>query len=204
MVRLPLVLTFIAGFTDAATFIAADKLFSAHVTGNFIVLAYDLLQGADRSAYIKLLTFPVFVAAAMLAAAFDRGKRPMRLLRLEGALLLLAAGVSWLFHWTFPAAMVIVAAMAVENAFNRLYPGLTWSVTTVMTGNTTTGALSFIQGFFAWLVWGFVHIMSLAGFTNKGIIFFSWAINYFTKNSDNRLIVRYFDTETRMTDPESR
>ena len=150
MVRLTLVLTFIAGFTDAATFIAADKLFSAHVTGNFIVLAYDLLQGADRSAYIKLLTFPVFVAAAMLAAAFDRGKRPMRLLRLEGALLLLAAGVSWLFHWTFPAAMVIVAAMAVENAFNRLYPGLTWSVTTVMTGNTTTGALSFIQGFFAW------------------------------------------------------
>jgi NADH dehydrogenase len=61
-----------------------------------------------------------------------------------------------------------------------------------------------LQGFFAWLIWGFVHIMSLAGFTNKGIIFFSWAINYFTKNSDNRLIVRYFDTETRMTDPESR
>ncbi len=60
------------------------------------------------------------------------------------------------------------------------------------------------HGFFAWLIWGFVHIMSLAGFTNKGIIFFSWAINYFRKNSDNRLIVRYFDTETRMTDPESR
>jgi NADH dehydrogenase len=48
------------------------------------------------------------------------------------------------------------------------------------------------QGFFAWLLWGFVHIMSLAGFSNKGIIFFSWAINYFTKNSDNRLVVRYF------------
>jgi NADH dehydrogenase len=61
-----------------------------------------------------------------------------------------------------------------------------------------------LQGFFAWLIWGFVHIMSLAGFTNKGIIFFSWAINYFTKNSDNRLIVRHFDTETRMTDPETR
>ncbi|WP_419788572.1 NAD(P)/FAD-dependent oxidoreductase [Mucilaginibacter sp. SP1R1] len=60
------------------------------------------------------------------------------------------------------------------------------------------------QGFFAWVLWGVVHIMSLAGFTNKGIIFFSWAISYFTKNSDNRLIVRYFDTKTRMTDPESR
>ncbi|WP_439698080.1 NAD(P)/FAD-dependent oxidoreductase [Mucilaginibacter sp. AW1-7] len=65
------------------------------------------------------------------------------------------------------------------------------------------GKLHF-QGFFAWLLWGFVHLMSLAGFTNKGIIFFSWAINYFNKNSDNRLIVRYFDTETRMTDPESK
>jgi NADH dehydrogenase len=65
------------------------------------------------------------------------------------------------------------------------------------------GKLHF-QGFFAWLLWGVVHLMSLAGFTNKGIIFFSWAINYFNKNSDNRLIVRYFDTETRMTDPESK
>jgi NADH dehydrogenase len=59
-----------------------------------------------------------------------------------------------------------------------------------------------MQGFWAWVLWGVVHIMSLAGFTNKGTIFFSWAISYFTKNSDNRLIIRYFDIETRMTDPE--
>ncbi|SDD33334.1 NADH dehydrogenase [Mucilaginibacter pineti] len=65
------------------------------------------------------------------------------------------------------------------------------------------GKLHF-QGFFAWLLWGFVHLMSLAGFTNKGIIFFSWAINYFTKNSDNRLIVRYFDLETRKSSSESK
>jgi len=64
------------------------------------------------------------------------------------------------------------------------------------------GKLRF-QGFFAWLLWGFVHIMSLAGFSNKGIIFFSWFINYFNKNSDNRLIVREFNTETRKTDIES-
>ena len=49
-----------------------------------------------------------------------------------------------------------------------------------------------LQGFIAWLLWGAVHIMSLAGFANKGIIFFSWVINYFTKNSDNRLVVRYY------------
>jgi NADH:ubiquinone reductase (H+-translocating) len=61
-----------------------------------------------------------------------------------------------------------------------------------------------LQGFIAWLLWGFVHIMSLAGFANKGIIFFSWFINYFTKNSDNRLVVRSFNTETRRTNEASK
>ncbi|SHM00884.1 NAD(P)/FAD-dependent oxidoreductase [Mucilaginibacter sp. OK098] len=65
------------------------------------------------------------------------------------------------------------------------------------------GRLRF-QGFFAWLLWGFVHIMSLAGFSNKGIIFFSWFINYFNKNSDNRLIVRSFNTETRKINEASK
>ena len=54
-----------------------------------------------------------------------------------------------------------------------------------------------MSGFFAWLLWGFVHIMSLAGFSNKSIVFLNWAINYFTKNSDNRLIVRGYNVETR-------
>ena len=146
---LSLFLTFIAGFTDATTFVAADKLFSAHVTGNFIVFAYDLIQGADRSAYIKLLTFPVFVLAVMAAGWYDREDRPVRLLRLEGLLLLVAAGLSLVDGLRFPAAMIVVAAMAVENAFNRLHPTLTWSVTTVMTGNVTTGAVSFVHGFIA-------------------------------------------------------
>jgi NADH dehydrogenase len=50
-----------------------------------------------------------------------------------------------------------------------------------------------LHGFLAWIIWGAVHIMSLAGFSNKGIIFFNWAINYFTKNSDNRLIIRAYN-----------
>jgi len=65
------------------------------------------------------------------------------------------------------------------------------------------GKLRF-QGFFAWLLWGVVHLMSLAGFSNKGIIFFSWFINYFTKNTDNRLIVRSFNTETRRSNEASK
>jgi NADH dehydrogenase len=60
------------------------------------------------------------------------------------------------------------------------------------------------QGFFAWLLWMFVHLMSLAGFSNKAIVFFNWAIGYFTRNSDNRLIVHHFNTKTMMTDPVAR
>jgi NADH dehydrogenase len=60
------------------------------------------------------------------------------------------------------------------------------------------------QGFFAWLIWLFVHVMSLAGFSNKLIVFINWVINYFTKNTDNRLIIRYFDTGTMMTEPRAK
>lgn len=58
------------------------------------------------------------------------------------------------------------------------------------------------HGFIAWLLWGFVHIMSLAGFNNKISVFVNWAIKYFTKNSDNRLILRNFNIETRKVEPE--
>jgi len=60
------------------------------------------------------------------------------------------------------------------------------------------------QGFFAWVIWSLVHIMSLVGFANKGVVLLRWAINYFTKNSDNRLIVRYFNTETRVPEVHSK
>jgi NADH dehydrogenase len=63
------------------------------------------------------------------------------------------------------------------------------------------GKLHF-QGFFAWLLWGFVHILSLAGFSNKTSVILTWIINYFTKNSDNRLIIRSFNRGTRTVEPE--
>ena len=63
------------------------------------------------------------------------------------------------------------------------------------------GKLHF-QGFFAWLLWSLVHIMSLAGFSNKISVFLTWAINYFIKNSDNRLIIRSYNRQTGMVEPE--
>ena len=54
-----------------------------------------------------------------------------------------------------------------------------------------------LHGFIGWVVWGLVHLMTLAGFANKGIIFLSWALNYISKNSNNRLIIRPFNMDTR-------
>ncbi|PIY09346.1 MAG: FAD-dependent oxidoreductase [Flexibacter sp. CG_4_10_14_3_um_filter_32_15] len=45
------------------------------------------------------------------------------------------------------------------------------------------------QGFFAWFVWLFVHLMFIIGFKNRFIILTSWVWNYFTYDHSNRLII---------------
>ncbi len=49
------------------------------------------------------------------------------------------------------------------------------------------GFLSF-YGFFAWLIWIFIHIRYLIEFDNKVIVLFQWAWNYITRNRGARLI----------------
>jgi NADH dehydrogenase len=46
------------------------------------------------------------------------------------------------------------------------------------------------QGVFAWLVWMFVHLMSIIGVKNKLVIFWNWAWKYFTYDQSTRLILR--------------
>lgn len=49
-------------------------------------------------------------------------------------------------------------------------------------------AFSF-QGFFAWLVWMFLHLMLILSVKNKLIIFINWAISYITDDTTLRLIL---------------
>ncbi|WP_183562625.1 NAD(P)/FAD-dependent oxidoreductase [Mucilaginibacter sp. SP1R1] len=51
------------------------------------------------------------------------------------------------------------------------------------------------QGFFAWLVWMFVHLISLLGGRNKVIVFINWVSSYVTYNGGTRLIIRKFERE---------
>ncbi|MEZ4873887.1 MAG: NAD(P)/FAD-dependent oxidoreductase [Flavobacteriaceae bacterium] len=48
------------------------------------------------------------------------------------------------------------------------------------------------HGTFAWMVWMFVHIMSLVGFRNKFVAFLGWMTSYFTYDKPLGLIIRPF------------
>ncbi|MCF6167183.1 NAD(P)/FAD-dependent oxidoreductase [Lutibacter sp.] len=53
------------------------------------------------------------------------------------------------------------------------------------------GKLKF-TGYFAWLLWSFVHLMSISGFKNKLLVGLNWTISYFSYDKSNRLIIRKF------------
>ncbi|HKH63674.1 MAG TPA: FAD-dependent oxidoreductase, partial [Flavitalea sp.] len=48
----------------------------------------------------------------------------------------------------------------------------------------------FFKGFFAWLVWLFIHIIPLVGFRNKIKLAFSWLWSFITNDPTLRLIIR--------------
>jgi len=50
-----------------------------------------------------------------------------------------------------------------------------------------------LKGFFAWMTWMFVHLVSIFGFRNKLVTFVNWSIKFLTKNSGIRLIVNRYN-----------
>lgn len=147
-----LLLTMIAGYCDTVTFVSADAVFSAHVTGNFIVFAYQFVKGSDIHAWIKLLTFPVFILA-VIAGGRIAGKvlNHYTILFWEGFLLLLAGILVAAFSYNgmftetmmYTVTMMAVFAMGLQNAFGKLYAKETHGPTTMMTGNVTQASLDF-------------------------------------------------------------
>jgi len=47
-------------------------------------------------------------------------------------------------------------------------------------------------GLFAWMVWMFVHLMSIVGFRNRLVILSNWVWSYLTYDRGTRLIIRTF------------
>jgi uncharacterized membrane protein YoaK (UPF0700 family) len=152
------ILAFLSGFVDAAVFVHMGGLFVAHVTGNFVLLGATLAGmgagtghgGHGGSAALQLISFPIFFAAVMLAAAIaGRFAEPRRTLALLwiATLLTLGTGLTALAGpGTDPVlAMILVVAMGILNAAQRLDGGL-GAPFTVMTGNVTGVAIAAAQG----------------------------------------------------------
>lgn len=145
-----LLLSFVAGFVDTAGFIGLSGIFTAHVTGNF-VLAGASLARAEAGVWVRLSMFPVFVLAVVAGAALahrakrsGRGLRVLLLAEAGGLALLLAGGIAWQDRLASgilaPEVGILgalgVLAMGIQNALMRAEASAL-PATTVMTGNFT-------------------------------------------------------------------
>jgi uncharacterized membrane protein YoaK (UPF0700 family) len=146
---LPILLSVNAGFVDTAGFLALQGLFTAHVTGNFVTFGAALVNGTS-GAFAKLLALPVFCAVVLVTRIFSFSLPPMGLpifrTMLTIKLLLLILGAALAVHFgpftegdawqAVVTGMVLVSAMAIQNAAHRIHLG-TAPPTTLMTGTTT-------------------------------------------------------------------
>ncbi len=155
--RLPTLLSVIAGMVDLTGFLNLGNLFTAHITGNLVVVAALVVRGG-RINPAQILAIPVFILAVaaiwlLARASSRRGPSLARLLLLIQFLLL--AGVLIFSAITKPStnphglmagitAMIAVSAMACQFALLRLALPVAPS-TAVMTGNLTNTVLSLVD-----------------------------------------------------------
>jgi uncharacterized membrane protein YoaK (UPF0700 family) len=153
---LPPVLSIIAGMVDVIGFLSLG-LFTAHVTGNLVVIAAQVVRGGPPH-LAQILAVPVFMIAVaatwMIAKASDR-RGPALLRPLLLVQFLLLAGVLILSVVGDPVsnphglisgvtAMIAVAAMACQFSLLRLAVSGAPS-TAVMTGNLTNTVLALLD-----------------------------------------------------------
>ena len=158
--RIAFTLSFISGFVDTAGFIALGGVFTAHVTGNFVLAGASLVRSNTEGVFAKLAMFPIFVAAVGLSywlACFMEKKNKNALfvlMILEAVFLLAFAAVGFYFQpesslkmtetQVSIAGALGVSAMAIQNAFMKLHLSK-MTMTTVMTGNVTQFSIDLVK-----------------------------------------------------------
>jgi uncharacterized membrane protein YoaK (UPF0700 family) len=158
----PSLLSFVAGFIDACTFLALFGLFVAQATGSFVVAGAQIATH-DAAVLVKVLAIPTFFFAAVVCTivvvcAGKRGQPALpATLGLEAALLVgfLVAGIAG-FPFADPnapsalvASLFGLSAMGVQSALVRLLMRGAAS-TNVMTTNTTQLAIDVTEWVVAW------------------------------------------------------
>jgi len=152
------ILAMIAGYVDTVGFIALFGLFTAHVTGNFVLLGAEV-AGVGQGALLKLLAFPSFIVGIALGSVIfkftERHQSPNAasvLYLLQAALLVsfLVTGMLITPAMGSDASMVLLCGvlgtmgMGVQNARGKLLQ-VSGLPNTVMTGNVTQIVLDVIE-----------------------------------------------------------
>lgn len=146
---LPTLLSLNGGYVDTAGFLALQGLFTAHVTGNFVTFGASMALGTS-GALSKLLALPVFciivILVRLLGDGLSKSGAPVLKILLVLKLVLLAiAALFAIMLGPFPTGdgwpailtgMILVSAMAIQNAVHRVHLGSA-PPTTLMTGTTT-------------------------------------------------------------------
>jgi uncharacterized membrane protein YoaK (UPF0700 family) len=153
---LPPLLSAVAGTADVIGFLSL-KLFTAHVTGNLVVIAALLVRGGPVNVN-QILAVPVFILAVgcvwLIAEALDRRgaalARPLLVIQflLLACVLIFSVAYDVSAHprgfMSIIAGMTAVSAMACQFSLLRLaVPGA--PSTAVMTGNLTKTVLSLLD-----------------------------------------------------------
>src|ERR1700689_1933230 len=145
---LPVLLSVNGGYVDAAGYLALHGLFTTHVTGNFVTLGAAVVMGTS-GVLAKVLALPLFCVVVMAIRLLSVGLMAKGLPALRAiigvkvVLLSLGAVLAIVFGpfdsgdgWAaLSTGMVLVAAMAIQNAIHRIHMGAL-PPTTIMSGNT--------------------------------------------------------------------
>jgi uncharacterized membrane protein YoaK (UPF0700 family) len=155
--QLPPLLSIVAGMVDLTGFLTLGNLFTAHITGNLVVIGALVVRHGSVNPP-QILAIPVFILAVaavwlLARASGRRGPGLLRLLLLVQFLLLTCVLIFSVItkpsanpHGLMAAiaAMMAVSAMACQFALLRLALPVAPS-TAVMTGNLTNAVLSLLD-----------------------------------------------------------
>jgi uncharacterized membrane protein YoaK (UPF0700 family) len=149
----------VAGWVDALGFFALAGVFTAHLTGNLVLIGEELIR-TERGLLPKLLVFPAFFAGVALAALVHahrkaQGRSSVRALLLAEAVAVvgfMAAGLAAgpvdnpgdMGSLALTAVLLAAFAMGVQNAEGRLALRELGS-TVVMTANITQLVLDVVN-----------------------------------------------------------
>ena len=141
---------FLGGYVDTLGFIGLFGLFTAHVTGNFVLLGASMADPSHIPSLLKILAFPAFIvgiaAARLLVAWCERrgvdAHRPSYLLQLVLLIAFMICGMLSepvqrdMSQLAMAAGLLGTAAMGAHSAASKLLLAHL-APTSMMTGNVT-------------------------------------------------------------------